>query len=441
MKTKIPIICFILTLLGGVLHAQEKEIYTLEEAIKTALDNNLSVQRSSYDTQLFEEKVTEVRRSALPQVSLSASHNYYFELPTQVAPAGVFGGSETGASYLPLQLGVPNQTNLNLQLQQVIFNPELYVGIQAAKTGREISEIQLKKTKEDLVYDLSVMYYNSQAVFTQISLLKENLTSLHELIRVTQLLEEAGLAKETDIGRIKLNQSNLENNIVNQQIVYDQQLNTLKLLLNLPAEASFQIDTLIDVESNEFYAVTEEGVRTELQLLDKQEKVNQLEQKQIRSRYLPTLYAVGSYGQAGFGDFSADYYEFFPSSYVGVQLSMPLFDGFIKRSQSVQKDIEHKQLQADIELTRRSIKNELTNATAKFNVQKNEVQVQKEALALAQNVYDNINLQFREGTVGVQEVIESENELRRTQTDYLNAWIRLRLAELDLAKAKGVLLD
>ncbi|MEM9931518.1 MAG: TolC family protein, partial [Bacteroidota bacterium] len=169
-------------------------------------------------------------------------------------------------------------------------------------------------------------------------------------------------------------------------------------------------------------------------------EVQKLEERQIVSGYLPSLYATGVYGQTGFGEFDQDYYEMFPISYVGVQMNLPIFDGLQKRSKRIQNRIQQSQTETQIEFLEQQVETEIANAYASLSTQQQAVQVQQQALALAEKVFQNIQLQYREGVAGVSDVINSENELRQAQTDYFTAWAQLRLAELDMRQATGNLL-
>lgn len=431
-----------LLLMISLLPAWAQTPYTLEEVLDQALGKNLNLKISAQDQELFAEQVREVKNNFLPNINLNATHQYYFNIPTQVAPASALGmGGEGSPAYLPLSFGLPHQTNVSLQLQQVIYNPQLPVGIKAAQTGQQIADLQLHQTKEEVVYNVSNTYYQAQSVAQQINLLKQNVASIDRLIEVTQLLYDNDLAKGTDVERLQLNQANLTNQLANLKVSYQQLLNGLKLMTNTPITEPFAIDTTIDLDSKEVFMLEDSVERTDVALAQKQLEVQQLEEKQIQAGYLPSLYATGVYGQAGFGEFDQDYYKMFPMSYVGLQLSVPLFDGLSKRSQRTQKQIQQSQTRSKIALLEQQVQNEIANAAASLQTQQQAVEIQQRALELAEKVYQNVQLQYKEGVTGVSEVIDSENELRQTQTDYLTAWVKLQLAALEMKHATGNLIE
>ncbi|UXP33447.1 TolC family protein [Reichenbachiella agarivorans] len=438
MRSKLVILTLVMAL---AIPTQAQKVYSLMECVKRAQEENLEVSNSQYDQLLYDQQVKEVKRSALPQVGFGAEYKIYTQLPTTVIPLSAFQPGEEG--YSEAAFGTDHQSNYSLHLEQVIFNPTLFVGIKAANTAAQMGELQYKQTKENITYQVASNYFNAQVIAEQISMLKENSRTLDTLINSTRLMQESGLVNHTDVSRLKINQSKLDNQIATLSANYDYVLNSLRLLLNLSADAEFAVVTDFNptptpLESNEAFDYQD---RTELQLLDKQKEVLHLQEKQIQAGYLPNISAVGTYGFMGFGQPDQDFYEHYDFSYVGLKASWLLFDGFTKTAQTAQKRIEQKQLESSMELTRRSIENERINALSKLRVHHQEVINQKQSMELASQVYNDIKLQYSEGVVGVQEIIESENELTESQTNYLNSWVHLQQAKLDLAKAEGALLN
>ncbi|RJE71643.1 TolC family protein [Reichenbachiella sp. MSK19-1] len=435
---KINIATFIMLLTPLLSHAQK--VYTLDECVSLALEQNLEIGNSRYDQLLYDEQVKEVKRAALPKLGFGAEYDLYTQLPTTVIPSSAFSPGAEG--YAAASFGTPHQSTYALQLEQVIFNPSLNVGIKAAQTINEMGEIQYVQTKENITFRVASTYYNAQVVAKQIEMLEDNSQSLDTLIASTRMMMQSGLVNTTDVDRLVINKSSLDNHTATLQADYIYLINSLKLLLNMDTDEGLTIEHQLspDLSALSFQDAFQYENRSEVQLLNKQKEVLDLQEKQINSGYLPHLSAVASYGVMGYGDQSENYYEHYDFSYVGLKLNWMLFDGMVKSSQKTQKKIEMKQLNAQLEMTQRSIENERINALSKLKVHQREVANQKQSMELATNIYQNIQMQYSEGVVGVQEIIESENELTEAQTNYLNSWVRLQQAKLDLAKAEGHLL-
>jgi len=59
---------------------------------------------------------------------------------------------------------------------------------------------------------------------------------------------------------------------------------------------------------------------------------------------------------------------------------------------------------------------------------------------LAEKVYTQTQLQFKEGTTALTEVIQAENAVQDAQNNYLNTLINLRSADLNWKKASGTII-
>ncbi|MEP0366725.1 MAG: TolC family protein [Cyclobacteriaceae bacterium] len=417
-----------------------QDTLSVDECIRLALENNLTVSNSAYDQQLYKEQIKEAKSGALPRLDASGQYNIYMELPTTVIPNSAFTPGTEG--YSAASFGTQHQSTYSLQLSQAIYNPNLGAAIRAADKVNEMGELQYEQTKETVAYQVASTYYNAQALGEQIKMLEGNSHSLDTLITNTRMLEENGLVNRTDIDRLIINKASLDNNIATIKADYDLLINSLKLLLNLDQDTPLRISGDLHPETQTYAQHHDFAIqnRVDYKLLNKQMELLHLQETQVKKGYQPTLSAVATYGLMGFGENEDDFYEHYDFSYVGLQLSWNLFDGMAKRTQVKQKQIQMQQLKSNVELTQRSIENERTNALAKLRTHQTEVENQGRSVDLAIEIYNNIQMQYREGLVGVQEVIQTKDDLIQAETNYLNSWIQLQQAKLDLEKAEGDLL-
>ena len=127
-------------------------------------------------------------------------------------------------------------------------------------------------------------------------------------------------------------------------------------------------------------------------------------------------------------------------SQVGLSLKIPVFDGGAKRAKSTQKSLEIESIKNQQQLLTQQIRNDIKNTANKYNSSITILQMEEENIALAQVTLEEIKTNYRNGFVGVTDVINAENDLQKTQTNYLTALINVRLAVLEWKKATGTLL-
>src|SRR5690606_13788592 len=131
------------------------------------------------------------------------------------------------------------------------------------------------------------------------------------------------------------------------------------------------------------------------------------------------------------------YSQSFPNSLVGLRLSMPIFQG-TRRTQNLRRaQLLDKRLDLDIVNARNEISTEYETALANYKSDLNEWLTTRENVAMAEDVYRIIKLQYDEGIKTYLEVITAETDLRTTQLNYFNALYRVQSSKLDLQRARG----
>ena len=437
MKTIRWFLSTTLLLTGGLAQAQD---YTLDQLISKALNNNFNVQTARLDEIRTDAQIAEVRASARPQVNLTGDYRRYLKIPGQVIPASVFGGPE--GTYSAVAFGLPYNLSTSVQATQQLYNQSLMIATKAAKASRNLSALQTQKVKEDVAYNVSATYYNLQTTAQQIAFLRSNLVSTERLIRITDLRRQNQLAQGIDVDRLQLSKTSSQTQIESLQATYNQLLNSLKFLTGTPQTDSLQVRTAIEetipVAPSSEYTIN----RTDLQLLDQQKEINGLEQRNVKAGFVPTVSAYGVANSSVYaigGDNS--YIKNLPGYWLGLQLNWSVFDGLARKAKLSQKRIDDQKLDVQLRQTRESISMDIANSRNKFLVEQQNLSTNRGQVALAEKVYTQTQLQFKEGTVDITDIVQAENSLRDAQNNYLTTLVNLRTAELDWKKATGSLVN
>jgi len=421
------------------LAAQGQSSLTLEQLIDKALVNNLSVQAARFDEAKTEARIAEVKAGALPSVGLTGDYKRYLKIPGQVVPASAFGGPE--GTYQVLAFGLPYNLSTSVQASQAIYNPSLTIGLKAAKTSREVSTLQTRQTKEDVAYNVAATYYNLQTTAQQMAFLRRNIVSSDRLIQITDLQRQNQLAKGIDVDRLRLSKIASETQIESLQANYNQLLNMLKYLTGTPQSEPLAVQTTID-ETIPTVTLDAPAInRTDLLLLDRQKVLNSLDQQNIKAGFIPTVSAYGvanSTVYATGGEYS--YIKNVPGYWLGLQLNWSVFDGLARKARLTQKRLDNQKLDTQLQQTRESITMDITNAKNQLLVEQRNLTTNGAQVSLAEKIYSQTQLQFKEGTVSVSEVIQTEDELHNAQNNYLSTLVKFRTAELDWKKATGNLI-
>jgi len=242
---------------------------------------------------------------------------------------------------------------------------------------------------------------------------------------------------------LKVNQVNLSTDLDQVETTYAQQINMLKYYLGTPQNETIAIDENTSASILSDYTASFDK-RTEIQLLYKQQELNQEDIKQVKAGYLPTLTGFLRYSQMNqtnefaFSGANANWNE---TAVLGLRLNIPLFDGFTKSHRLQQKKITMAQTNLRINDTKAMMATQYQNSLVKLQKQQDILGKQKLNVTLAKEVYSSIENQYKQGITTLTDLLNTENSLKTAQNSYLKALVELKVAELEFVKANGKIRD
>jgi outer membrane protein TolC len=422
---------------------EAQQTYSLQQCTEIALKQSLQLKADALDLAKTDASIQQAYSALLPSITVNGSYQYAPQVQASVIPAETFGGPE--GTYTAARLGVRQTKYATAELTQNVYNPSALIGLKAAKILVTGNQLQIRSSQEDLVYNVAATYYNIQSLMKQEELTKLNLQNTEALLQSTTDQLKAGLATQTDVDRLTVTRDNTLANLESLQNNKEKYYNLLKVLMNVPLSEPVTIDAFLE---NEVTVVQETSYEAKqktnyLQLMQSK-RVAELDYKNIKAGYLPTLSLFASYGLYGYNN-TANPLEningrFYPTSAVGIRLKVTVFDGFDIRYKARQRQMEINKL--DVQALQTLQQNEKDVADALADIRSNLVTYgnQKRNLALAQKVMADINQQYQSGIVRVSDVINTTNDLQTAQNNYVTALINLKQAEINLKKAQGTLL-
>ena len=413
------------------LNAQQ---WSLEQCIDTAQVHNKNLQMSRNSILILEQKEKEAKANLLPKLALNADYRYYTDQPTQLLPQSVFGGP--AGQFKETRFGVPHNINANIQFSMPLYNAQLNSAVDNSKIASELTELQYQRTTEQVIYDISNLYYNAQVLSHQLSFIDSNIVNTKKLQKNISLLHEQLMAKSSDVSKVDLQLEQLNTQKETVRSRYVQVLNTLKFLMGLPQESSISIDPAIKYQVKQEYASLSSLDMRQARI---QNRLISAELNTIKYSRLPTLSLFGSQGTTGLGyDKSPDQFlKFFPVGFAGIQLSYPLFQGTVTKHKINQKKYELKNNELQISLLSEQNVMQVDNAKMQRQVAQKSTETILLQMRLAQSIYNQNIIQQKEGTASLTDVLLADNALREAQQSYLNAIVDYLKADLEYKKLTG----
>lgn len=423
---------------------REGEGYSLKEVLKIGLENSYDLKKSKLDENAAAYQRKEIIGTGLPQLKAYGNYNNFLNVTPMGLPGG-FLNPESGPNDIDVvQFGVPQSLQAGFQLSQLIFSQSYLVGLKAARTSEEFYLLLTQMSEEDVLYDLAMNYYNIIGLELQRENLDANMDRLQNLEKILKAQYENDLAKRVDYNRVRVNLTTLEAGKDDLEIGIAQSKNYLKLLMGIPMTTALELqqqDFDLDLAgilpahlSDDFQN------RIDLQVLNKQQDLYGLDIQNIRSGYYPSL--VG-FADVNYNAFSNDFTflsqskPWYRGALIGLKLEIPIFDGFQKKNRVAQAKVRSMQLEQDMMKATEAAEMQHQNAVKKLTSSVKSARAQEENLRLAEEVYGQTELLYKEGLSPLTDLLEAETALREARTAYNNQIINVKTAQVDLYKSTG----
>ena len=429
----------IFTSLCVLVPVKAQDVLTLEECLRLGIENNLSLESSRNEIRKGEHTLSENRAKLLPQINAVAGFNDNFNPPVSVTDGSAYGNPYNVTKTLQYN------ASAGIQLQMPLYNQTVYTAVDIARTMNELNRLSYEKAREDLILQISKMYYLSQNTAEQIALIKENISRLNELSSITQAFYDNGMAMEVDVKRVNINLENQRVQYDNAQSMLTQQLNLLKYVIDYPADKEIAL-TPVDTENATSVSLTGlDNNQYELQLLQSKQKLAEQQCKMIDQGYIPSLSLTGSWMYSAYTDKAKNWFHSGPSNHwynssgIGLTLRIPIFDGLDKRAKMKKAKIEIENAKLSYENALKNMQTQYLNATNELMNSQRNFRKQKDNYLLAEDVYQVTTDRYREGIASMTEVLQDEMRMSEAQNNYINAHYNYQVTNLSLLKLTGQL--
>ena len=417
--------------------------FSVQQAITYAAKNNVQVKNALLNVQIQEQTNREITSAAYPQISATGSFTYNYKLPVSLVPAEFFGGQP--GNFEKIAFGLKYNVTGGVQLNQLLFDGQVFVGLQARESVLKFQQKNVEVTEEMIKASIYKIYYQLVVSKQQVELLDANIERFEKLLKDTRIIYENGFAEKLDVDKVNVALTNLQTEKIKALNQIENGYLGLKLLMGMPVKEELVLtDTLSydqvrdDVlDPGRFdYADRKEYQYAELGIL-----LNQYNIRRYKLSHLPTLSLNGYYNKNAqrnkFNFFGNG--DWFDISAVTLNLNIPIFSGFSTKAKIQKAKLELEQSVNQREYLKISIDNDLQVAKNNFRSAISTLDFQKKNMELAENVYQQTKKKYEAGTGSQTEINTAQTDLKTAQTNYITALYDAIIAKVDFLKATGKL--
>lgn len=434
-----------LILISAKAISQQPAVHTfsLKDCIDYAMKNNVQVKNALLDIEIQKEDNRSTTARALPNLSASGNYTGYVKIPTQLLPGEFFG--QPAGTYVPVQFGTKYNATGTVTLQQTLFDGQVFVGLQARRASIDYRQKAQAITEDIIRLNIYKIYYQLVVSRTQIEQLDANISRSKNLLHVTSEMYKNGFAEKIEADKTSVQLANLETEKSSALNSIRNGYYGLKFLMGMPQKDSLVLTDSV-TEQQLKQGLLNEGIydynnRNDYQLMETLNKLNEYNVKRYKLSYYPTLGVTGIYQRSGQGNafnvFSKG--QWFTASYIGLNLTVPIFSGFQKNADLKKARLQLQQSQNQLANLKDSIDQSVAKAVNDYHTAITTLDYQKKNVSLAEQVYAQSQKKYESGLGSTLDITNAQADLRVAQSNYVNAMYDAAIAKIDYLYAIGEL--
>ena len=397
---------------------------SLKDAQEYAIQQNRSLKNASLAVQEAYAQRWQTIAAMLPQVDGSYSYSNYLGYSATLSMMGN-----------DVKINMPNVGALGVTAA-IGLNGQGIVGALLNNIAIDMKKISLEKSESELRGSVMSSYVSLLALQSITNLLDSSLNNIENLEQITQNAVNAGAAEQTTADQIRVRVNTLKNSINTQLRTIELASNSLKVLLDVPAETQLvltdSIDNLLSPERVLSLLAANFSIENNLnyQLLRKQVELAKRNVHMAGWAYGPTISVAYNYAnQQYYGEGGM---RMTPPNTVQIRVAMPLWSSGKRAAGVVEKKIALEEAKNNLSETTdnlaiqyRQLCFDLTNAYETYMNEKDNIEV-------AQRVFKSQTEKFKWGAASNLELTNASNDLINAQSSYVNAMLSLVNAQVEL---------
>ena len=404
---------------------------TLEESVRTALDNNYSIkqQEAEYDSAVWARH--QARRSFGPTVNWQST-------------ATKMGGKYYDSANLSRSFG----NGLTLTMP-IYTGGQLEGAIKSADLAMNANELGLELCKQQVKAATMSAYYQALQAKNQIKVAQDSVNTLTEHLKNVNAQYTVGTVAKSDVLGTQVQMANAEQNLINANNSYDVAIASLNNVMGLPTDTELNLTDSLDYNVYEIpleectaYARSN---RPDVLMADYQVAIAEAGVQQAKAGYMPKVSAQASKSWAGedpFGSDETDQRYWTNNNWTaGVVLSWDIWDNNVTQSKVNQSKAAVAKAEAAAENTRQSGDLEVRTAYLNLKAAEKSINTTQVAVDKAQEDYKIAQVRYAAGVGTNLDVMDAEEKLAQAQTNYYTALYNYNSSKAALDKAMGIMVD
>ncbi len=433
---KIALLCFLLSPL--TILSQEKQLLTLEEAIRLGLENSKLLRISSAKVLSADAKSSEINAARLPSVRLQAGYTrlsdvdpFTVQLPILPSPVTIS----------PI---VTNNYTSRLTVQQPLFTGlRLEKSAAAAEFSAQAASQDYTKDRADYAYSVKDAYWNLFKALEVKKVIGENLEQVTSHLRDVQNMMAQGLVTKNEVLKVQVQLSNIQLAQIDATNSVRLAMMRLNNLIGLPLDTELQIASSLPSPPKEVPSVTQLVQdafvnRPDLKAAEMRVRASDATVAAAKGAWYPQISLSGNYYYSRPNPRILPTRDEFKDTWdVGLTLSFELWNWGTTKHQAVQAEAALAQAADTRDHLRDLITLEVNESYLAVLQTAEKVGVAEKGVEQAEENYRITRNKFSSGTATNTDLLDAEVSLLQSKLNHTVSLVELELAHARLLKARG----
>jgi outer membrane protein len=447
MTTRFILITTFLGLLNCIsANAQETtKMLTFSDAVKIALENNINLKQTENNLIADQSSKTTSLGNMAPSVNINGN-------------AGRRDGNSFNQNEGRVVNGQLDFVNGSLNANMVLYNGlSQFNSVRQNSAQVDARMYQIKRTKQDVIRNVANQYLQCLLDLEFLKISEQNLEVQKKQLEQIAAQVAAGASARVNEFNQDYQVKNAELTRLRSEITLRNDKTTLSGILQIDPASNFDIQNpniqlnvtgLEDYSIDELFSVASES-RSDLLQTEKLELVSEYQFKSNQGNYHPTLSAFFQYGSA-YNQLvgtptsaSRNFDQQFRSDNVqktyGLTLSIPVFNGFSQRNQTVRSRVNYENAKLNTENTRLTVKSNVITAYNSYRDATLNYQASKSQLEAAQLSFDLESERYRLGASDLVSYTQASRNFINAQATFAQSKYTLIFQNILLQYATGAL--
>lgn len=410
--------------------------FSLFEAQSYAIENANKYKKEALEVEIAQKQIVETRAMGLPQISSNMNFQHFLSLPVQVIDGAFFGQP---GELVDFRAGTDYTSSAGLTVNQLIFDGSYIVGLQVSRFYKSFAAENLKKTRQEILYDVTRAYELALVSKKNLYFLDTLVESTTQLLDNQKVLYETGMITQEDVDQINYALLQAETNKSAAEYAYKNAVAMLKMTMGYDMESPIELTNTLEEIIEDATALN--GISGDIQanldlnLLKQRKELREYELRNTQMANLPRLSAFFNhqynYFSNEFDVFNTSNQWFYQTA-VGLQLTIPIFSSGERWAKTQQAKIKIKQNEYAIKELEQALQMQEIQYKNDYQEAINKLQLQKKNSSLAKKIYTNAIARSEIGKESSISVTQKYNQLVAAQSQYVGAMVDLFTAKLNL---------